>query len=334
MVQNQHTVVDVTQWEEDVSEVFSPYPEGAREKRLLYAPQDISTYYKFLTDGHCYLFKLSHSRYPEEFWSEIIAYRLSVPMGILIPPAFAAYNASRRESGALIEWFLDPPNESDSLTLRLGGDLFLEHVNDFDRKKGKQHNFQTLSLIFKNLAKSRAGFSNWKQEWAKIFLFDALIGNTDRHQNNWGILKFEPKELSESTKEVAKLVSAKWKLSPTFDNGTSMGREYSVEELLKWDNEEIKRYVLRGTHHIKWHIGDPKKAKHNELLKMLASEYPETRDIMLNCLSKVNSNVFEGILSDLSQLNDISVKLTRERADFMLKLLNFRHQWLFSELEK
>jgi hypothetical protein len=34
----------------------------------------------------------------------------------------------------------------------------------------------------------------WLELWVKMFTFDALIGNTDRHQNNWGIIVENPAE--------------------------------------------------------------------------------------------------------------------------------------------
>jgi hypothetical protein len=77
----------------------------------------------------------------------------------------------------------------------------------------------------------------------------------------------------------------------------------------------------------------PSPTEHLELLKKLADKYPETQKVMLDCLKKVNYESFKNILDNLTAF-DVPVRLTAERAAFMLKLLQFRHQRLLSELEK
>jgi serine/threonine protein kinase HipA of HipAB toxin-antitoxin module len=32
------------------------------------------------------------------------------------------------------------------------------------------------------------GIANWRTWWARTLAFDAIIGNTDRHTENWGFL--------------------------------------------------------------------------------------------------------------------------------------------------
>src|SRR6266498_2244439 len=96
--------VNVTDWLQD--EEFAQYPEGARDKTLLYCPNPSP--FDFLKADHRYLFKRSSPRYPEQFWTEILAYRLGAHMDIDVPPAFVAYDSKKNQSGALIEWFLNP----------------------------------------------------------------------------------------------------------------------------------------------------------------------------------------------------------------------------------
>jgi len=56
---------------------------------LLYCPSPAP--FAFLRPGHRYLFKRSSPRYKEQFWVEIVAYRLGLEMGIAVPPTFVAY---------------------------------------------------------------------------------------------------------------------------------------------------------------------------------------------------------------------------------------------------
>lgn len=312
-IQSIHEAVDVTDWLRD--EEFAEYPEGAREKAIVYSP--FPPLYPFLIGGHRYLFKLSSRRYPEQYWMEIIAYDLGVEMGVAVPPAFVAYDSKRNQSGALIEWFL-ARNLGERETYMPGGDFCQIYIPNFERKKGEQHNFQTIAQILNGLANSRPFRGSWKECWAKTLTFDALIGNTDRHQDNWGV--------------ILNVVSDEMYMSPVFDNGTSMGHEITEEKLVTYDDAAFDRYISRGAHHMKWDLSDPTRMRHVDMLKKLAIEFPEARQIMVDCLKRVSGETFARILNKLAAF-DVPVRLSAERANFMLKLLQYRHQRLLSELE-
>ena len=83
---------------------------------------------------------------------------------------------------------------------------------------------------------------------------------------------------------------------------------------------------------MKWDIGTSQMG-HLEMLLKLVDQYPETRQTMLDCLGKITPKSFKTILNDLVEF-DIPIRLTAERATFMLKLLQFRRQHLLTELEK
>lgn len=315
--------VDISQWEPH--QEYGTYPEGARDKTLLYCPDPAP--YPFLRPNHLYLFKQSSRRYLEQFWVEIFAYRLGIVMDVIVPPAFAGYQHKNRQSGALIEWFLETGVDNQTEEHILGGDYCQRYLPDFDRKTGRQHNFETVAQIFDDLTKNEPHpLSDWKSYWAKIFIFDALIGNTDRHQDNWGIIVLNPYN---------QIV----RISPVFDNGTSMGHEILSTNLQKFDQQKlIEKYVENGRHHIRWHPSDTHRSSHSELHKLFVGKYPETQQVMLNCLNMVNYESFKTILNDLVAYNapgfNNFVRLSPDRAAFMLKLLQYRHQRLVHELDR
>jgi len=209
-----------------------------------------------------------------------------------------------------------------------GGDYCQQYIPSFDRKKGKQHNFETVSQIFEDLNKKYPTFNaDWKKYWAKAFLFDALIGNTDRHQDNWGIIA----TLAQQNNTLP--ILEKMRISPVFDNGTSMGNEIFPGKFKCYDdNNHLVKYISKGWHHMKWSIDGPQMG-HIEMLQKFIDRYPEARQTMLDCLKKLTSETFKTILDELIAF-DAPVRLTPERATFMLKLLQFRHQHLLTELEK
>lgn len=314
-LQSSDQPIDVSSWRRD--EEFAEYPEGARDKTLLYCPSPSPS--SFLREGHRYLFKRSSPKYLEQFWVEIIAYIIGDKMDIPVPPAFVAYDSEKNQSGALIEWFLEPITLLGDEIYIPGGDYCQQYISSFDRKKGKQHNFETISMIFNALG------IPWKDYWAKILLFDALIGNTDRHQDNWGIIETPLQDV---------VIKKKIRIAPVFDNGTSMGHEIPCQSFKKFeDNNYLKRYILRGCHHLKWNLNDKKGMPHIDTIKKYTEIHPETCKIMIESLQKITIDDFKEIADNLVAFN-IPVRLTAERAGFMLRLLQARHQHLLDELKK
>ncbi len=278
-------------------------------------------------------------------------------MGVPVPPAFAAINENTQENAALIEWFYGPNHFMPDPTSRLsddsnagilwrwvsgffysllfgrrigpaegavryvpGGNYMKRMIPNYDLKKGTQHNFESI-FILSNLLETRWRMAKAQESWAKIFLFDALIGNQDRHQDNWGIIwhGIDPK-------------MAKAQLAPAFDNGTSLGHEMLEERLHRFDDpDRLERYVSRGTHHVRWNLKDPNKCNHFELIQKLITLRPSLTETMLACLGFDQSEL-EGLVMELTKF-DIPVALSVDRCDFILKLLSCRQRRLLAILE-
>ncbi|MDP1615349.1 MAG: HipA domain-containing protein [Methylococcales bacterium] len=312
--QNIDQPVNTTAWLQD--EEHPRYPEGARDKALLYCPDRAP--YPFLKTNHRYLYKRSSPKYPEQFWVEVLAYRLGAKMNIEVPPAFVAYNTDENTAAALIEWFL----LSDSERSIPGGDFCQQQLPSFDRKKGKQHNVEMLQTIFREIESENKIQLHWEKYWSKALLFDALIGNTDRHQENWCII--ETPHADNQTQTL--------RFCPVFDNGTSMGHEIPATDFEKFkDPKYVERYVSRGWHHLRWNLHDPKAMKHIPMLMKWVQQHPETRKIMLSCLDRINHLVFEDTLNHLMSFR-VPIPLTTARATLMLELLRYRHKKLLETL--
>ena len=99
------------------------------------------------------------------------------------------------------------------------------------------------------------------------------------------------------------------------------------------DNSYLDRYILRGRHHLKWNLNDDKGMHHIDTIKKYTEICPETRQIMIESLQKVTFQDFKEIAFNLTAFI-IPVRLTAERANFMLRLLQSRYQHLLHELEK
>ena len=296
-------LVDVTLWRKNRE--IEIYPEGARAKEKITCPEVPP--YPFLIASHDYLFKQSNPRYPAQFWVEIIAYRLGRLMGVPVPPAFIGIDKPRQVAGAVIEWFYNYPGESVELYTR-GGD-YMEKLNPaYDRKKGEQNNFIDLTEVIRQIKMTQ----NWQEHWAKVFCFDALTGNTDRHQDNWGIVHWQDQK----------------HFSPAFDNGTALGHEI-IEKNLKAIAQNLEKYTMgkRATHHSKWQRNDMHKIGHFDLLKKLKSIYPSMASFMNECIGFSTDSFAQEVAGLVELSNTLEApyaKLTAVRADFIINLVEFR----------
>ena len=295
---------DITHWERDFD--YPVFPQGARAKRAVFSPADALVYP--LTAGRRQLFKYSLPRYPTEFWSEIVAYHIGAHLGIEVPLAYPAFDTGAGHAGALIEWFY----EDDVERFFPAGDLFQQEIPGFDRRRGTQHNFVTMMDIRDRLSQFSAVDRNWYVKWAEMLFLDALTGNGDRHQDNWGIIvsRVEGQDLRRIS------------MAPAFDNGSSLGREYPDERLPQLDAAWVATYVARGRHHIKWLLDDKKGQPHVEMLLHLARVFPAIRARMrILALSSI-----EPIIQSIRVFTTVAfpLPLTVARADFMERLLRAR----------
>lgn len=304
----QESVFDVAEWREDPE--FAVFPQGARAKDAVFAPLQPES--DVLVPAKRYLFKHSRGSYRDQFWAEIVAYRIGCLLGVNVPPAFAAVNSRTQVCAAPIEWFY----EDDHERFVLAGDFLQQIFPEFDRDKGEMHNLQHNGHLLRALQTNAGLKQSWRRWWTEALLFDALIGNSDRHQDNWGVIfAFQPPPELE----------IKCRLSPLFDNGTSLGHERFPDRVANWSDQRISQYIERGTHHAMWSLAEPIKG-HFALLEHALRVWKQALPHVVSRLTFTVAD-FERILVDLRRL-DLPVPLEEPRAEFMLRLLTHRYNRL------
>lgn len=308
-IMNSLIAVDVASWTADDEHPY--FPEGSRDKQLLRCPDPSP--HAILVPNHRYQFKESRRVYPEQFWAEVVAYRIGLLAGVPVPPAYAAWDSRTRVCGALIEWFygyLDRPLQR----YQSGGLLMKSAIPDYDLKRGRQHNFRQIETICGVWAKAGAHNSvalqpDWIDVWAAMLTFDALIGNTDRHQDNWGFIIDQRRTPGKPNV---------W-LAPAFDNGTSLGHERPADQFGRFsDQRYLEGYLAKGRHHLRWQLHDEQQAAHCDLLLMLVERHPSSLERMLKLLD-FNADTLEHDLGELTRL-PVPVPLSPDRGRFMLHL--------------
>src|ERR1051326_4748876 len=222
---------------------------GTRDKKYVQDPNTGSYYY----------FKKSFKRgtrdYFFEFWSEIIASELGKLLGFNV----LQYDIAifKNEMGCISESMIE-----ENETLVEGGRYLQAYDVRFDPtvKEGRRfHSFQLIEETLKFFQLDHI------EGIIEIIIFDAILGNGDRHQENWAFITkptflstgigemgdavksgefdripswiksiyrflfdFNKREIKPAAK-VAELKLQKTKsLAPIFDNGSSLGRELAT----------------------------------------------------------------------------------------------------------
>lgn len=259
-----------------------------------------------------FLFKESHRRHPVEFWSEVITHHIGKLAGVPTPETFCARMGDTY--GALIGFFLKMKDGQVMESLDHGGDLILAKYPDFDRTKGERHNIFFVERIF--LESKRPDLF---RDFLGTLVFDALIGNTDRHQDNWGFI-LEKKRIV--------------RLTPAFDNSDSLGREIVEEKIsnfLKDDGTRLKRYIEDGKPHVRWSVDGQNLEwiNHFEFLKRLSHKWPEVIKYV-KLQTKFRDGDIDGILTPLAgvKVDSPQYALSPERIQFIKKIICFRRDIL------
>ncbi len=128
-----------------------------------------------------------------------------------------------------------------------------------------------------------------KQRMASYLLLDALVGNTDRHHENWGILR--------------KRTEAGWfgVMAPTFDHASSLGRELVDDSRGKCRRrllaeDRVGEYAERASGAIFWRNTDRKGLSPLDLVRRSVALHPALFAPGLKMLEKVEIESLQQIV--------------------------------------
>jgi len=301
----------------DYWEGESMYPEGARSK---YSVLCSNTNAGFIKSDWRYLFKLSRSRYPWQFWMEIAAYRIGCVIGVEIPPSHAAIGFDG-EVGSLTEWMFDSRDITQGLLL--GGEFMMRRDPEYDRNKGMQpghcHNLDDMLPFMRGKP---------ADDFIRMFVLDTLIANTDRHHSNWGFL-------SRTVTTAGQSSFREMRPSLSFDNGTSLGHERLEEKLpdILADEEWFVRHATHAgaRHHIRLHRDDTKGTPMLELVPELLRHFPDKLPIVRACATFRDGDIRDAVYP-LCDFN-MPVRLSENRAECICRMVCTRRDLLMEKID-
>jgi hypothetical protein len=233
-------------------------------------------------------------KYPQprtgQHWAEKIAAEVADALDIL--HARVELAVFQDVQGSATESFA-----RDGRELYHGNQVLEGQLLDYDASKQFRQSDHTLENIFAALDRafrSPAGALGAKERLAEYLVLDALIGNTDRHHENWGILR--------------KRTPRGWTgmVAPTFDHASSLGRELLDEGAGKsrrrlLDEGWIPQYAEKAPGAIYWQSSDKRGISPLELVRRVDALHPDVFRRAMSRLGKLNKKVLRRIVERIPQ---------------------------------
>lgn len=130
----------------------------------------------------------------------------------------------------------------------------------------------------------------------RIMIFDALVGETDRHEENWGLTHKQEQYF----------------ISPLYDNGCSLLNKFKNEEYAQryYHSDELFENYIRKSKTYIYKENHVRKYRHFELIQYLKDLYPDFVKGELENLQKLSDEKIERIVLKIPDelLTDIHKK--------------------------
>lgn len=332
---------DISEW----NKLLHLQTRGTRSKVVVSHP----------ISGELYYFKSSHKKekidYKYEFWSEIIASEVGKTLGFDMLEYNIAYNEG--EIGCISKSMVTEGKNN----LTEGISYLTGYDNTYNPQDKQSYNAYTFQFIRKALGLFRLGDAI--PELIKVIILDSLLGNSDRHQENWGfITEYNDiiEEIKKSGIEVEKNIVGKFFIkfmsaiskensddfkkvvknidlimpstfAPIYDSGSCLGREKTDSSVTKMltDKNMLEAYINRGKAEIRW---ENEQLSHFGLIEKVKTEYPSIVNAIIDdVVNRFNEQRIREIVSNIDRTlpENLNIhKLPDERKELISKMITLR----------
>ena len=250
-------VIDYSNWED-----LNLFATGVREKKWL----------RNKTTGETGLFKFPKTEQTGDYWAEKLAYELCTPLGI---------NIARTELGTYQgrtgSFSYNVVNQEEYLLegyVIIGKVLSFSTDSDVYSRIGVNYNVELIEQV---LQEKFIMFLD-------VFVFDCLIGNTDRHHGNWAFIIDDDR---------------KWlRVSPFYDNGSSLcylERDERIK-LMQKDKRMLEAAIFTKARS-QIGLGDVRPVDHFILFDYICSKYNlYLKELMQNLSDRIDEKSIDALL--------------------------------------
>lgn len=141
-----------------------------------------------------------------------------------------------------------------------------------------------------------------KEKFWDMFVIDSIIGNTDRHNGNWGFI------LNKKTSNI--------NFSPIYDCGSCLNPMIEDEELKKINEAELKNLAINCYSCIK---ENGKKINYMSYIKQMKNK--ECNNAIKRVFKNIDIEKIKYFIDDIEEMSNI-------RKEFYISLVNYRYEVL------
>ena len=247
-----------------------------------------------------WLFKYPIQRDSGEHWAEKIGAEVARALGVSCARVeLAAFENTPNElaarvgyRGSVSESFTE---ENDNLIH--GNELLPLVALDYDMRATRfhqpHHTLNNIWSVFDAVFSKTSENMAVKRQFSEYLTLDALIGNTDRHHENWGLMiRYDGSDVRIS-------------IAPSYDHASSLGHGlHDIRRNSLLSEGQIAAYVARsgrrGSGGIYW-SSDERSPSPLELVRRAAKTYPSLFDSSKARIQELDENSFAVIVRRIPQ---------------------------------
>jgi len=237
-------------------------------------------------DGLKYIIKYPRKSILGMYWEDItefIAAHIGSMMGLEMMSVEMVTRDGKR--GCLLRNFVD---EFKAKAHEEGGALLPNLVEGYNQlQKSSLKNIELIETGFQVITQVDF-WETIKNQFIDMLVYDALIGNQDRHPFNWSMLYFD----------------TKIKFSPIYDNGASLGFNFNDDKLTEMNASvtKLNKYV-RNTR-MKVGLFERKNIKAKILLAFVYHHYPQELNKSIQKVDNFDIEEYKRFIQSLNLLSD------------------------------
>ena len=342
------TYTEITNWQKNVH-----YSTGGTRSKYIALN---------LENNEEYFFKGSKEtpkgeiRYPTEFWSEIVSSKIGQFLGFEMLDYNIAFDKNHKQKIGCL---------SKSMILHSENKLTegISYLTGFNPKYNPDEDKNKYTFQFIRNALTDFGLEKYIEKIIEVIVFDALIGNSDRHQENWGVIayykeiysnvekyvennnnkfsdkfsnlfkklsiqilkiKIEEEHQFKKSDLLSESMHIPHKFAPIYDSGCCLGREFEDDKIVKMINDSKIIQAYINKGRSEIHWeGFNEKCNHFELVKLLSLEYPQEIKIYINRVGEKSD--FQKIKEIIENIDEnLPVELINYKLSQSRKILMFK----------
>lgn len=259
--------------------------KGSRAKRVVIDKTGKKAFFKYQRADYI----------TSEACSEKMSYEIAKVLGYKCATIELAHDENKN-LGVLNYWFTDNMDNHTDI------------VSYFNTSETKRNEFYTISNIKRVLDEID---NTLFYDFIKIMVFDALVGEQDRHEENWGVLK----------------QNDKYEISPLYDNGDNLLNKFKDQAYAEkyYNKQKDFNAYIRNSKTLIYKEDNKTKYKHFELIEYLNDLYHDYVQTEINNLNKLKDEKIEEIVNKVPE--DL---LTEVHKEYIIDYLKKRRDILLN----